>query len=116
MRCAPGWNRCDGSSGSKYLGGVGAAPPRRAMTEYAPLDLPDDPKLSHNITHFARALRAAGLPVGPGRVLDAIRAVAAAGFSSRMDFFYTLRACLVTRPEHLIVFAQVFRLYWRDPR
>ena len=34
------------------------------MTEYAPLDLPDDPKLSHNITHFARALRAAGLPVG----------------------------------------------------
>jgi uncharacterized protein with von Willebrand factor type A (vWA) domain len=86
------------------------------MTEYAPLDLPDDPKLSHNITHFARALRAAGLPVGPGRVLDAIRAVAAAGFSSRMDFFYTLRACLVTRPEHLIVFAQVFRLYWRDPR
>ncbi|MGR3546756.1 MAG: vWA domain-containing protein [Roseovarius sp.] len=86
------------------------------MTEYAPLDLPDDPKLSHNITHFARALRAAGLPVGPGRVLDAIRAVAAAGFSSRMDFFYTLRACLVTRPEHLVVFAQVFRLYWRDPR
>ena len=32
------------------------------------------------------------------------------------DFFYTLRACLVTRPEHLTVFAQVFRLYWRDPR
>lgn len=86
------------------------------MTEYAPLDLPDDPKLSHNITHFARALRAAGLPIGPGRVIDAIRAVAVAGFSSRMDFFYTLRACLVTRPEHLIVFAQIFRLYWRDPR
>jgi uncharacterized protein with von Willebrand factor type A (vWA) domain len=86
------------------------------MTKYAPLDLPDDPKLTHNITHFARALRAAGLPIGPGRVIDAVRAVAAAGFSSREDFFYTLRACLVTRPEHLTVFAQVFRLYWRDPR
>jgi uncharacterized protein with von Willebrand factor type A (vWA) domain len=86
------------------------------MTEYAPLELPDDPKLTHNITHFARALRAAGLPIGPGRVIDAVRAVAAAGFSSREDFFYTLRACLVTRPEHLTVFAQVFRLYWRDPR
>jgi uncharacterized protein with von Willebrand factor type A (vWA) domain len=49
-------------------------------------------------------------------VIDAVRAVAAAGFSSREDFFYTLRACLVTRPEHLTVFAQVFRLYWRDPR
>lgn len=86
------------------------------MTEYAPLDLPDDPKLTHNITHFARALRAAGLPIGTGRVIDAVRAVAVAGFTSRTDFFYTLRACLVTRPEHLLVFAQVFRLYWRDPR
>lgn len=86
------------------------------MTDLPTLELPDNPKLTHNITHFARALRAAGLPIGSDRVLDAIRAVAAAGFSSRTDFFYTLRACLVTRPEHLVVFAQIFRLYWRDPR
>jgi len=86
------------------------------MTDFPTLDLPDTPRLTHNITHFARALRAAGLPVGTGRVIDAVRAVAATGFTSRHDFFYTLRACLVTRPEHLAVFAQVFRLYWRDPR
>lgn len=86
------------------------------MPEYAPLDLPDDPKLTHNITYFARALRKAGLPVGPGRVIDAIRAVEAAGFTSQRDFFYTLRACFVTRPEHRAVYAQIFRLYWRDPR
>jgi uncharacterized protein with von Willebrand factor type A (vWA) domain len=86
------------------------------MPEYAELELPDDPKLGHNITHFARALRAAGLPVGPGQVIDTVRAVAAAGFTSREDFFYALRASLVTRPEHLAVFAQIFRLYWRDPR
>lgn len=86
------------------------------MPRYADLDLPDDPKLGHNITHFARALRAAGLPVGPEQVIDAVRAVAAAGFTSRADFFYALRASLVTRPEHLAVFAQIFRLYWRDPR
>ncbi|WP_135505349.1 vWA domain-containing protein [Roseovarius aestuariivivens] len=86
------------------------------MPEYAALDLPENPKLTHNITHFARALRKAGLPVGTGRVVDAIRAVEAAGFTSKADFFYTLRACFVTRPEHRAVFAQVFRLYWRDPR
>ncbi len=86
------------------------------MSEYAPLDLPDHPKLTHNITHFARALRRAGLPAGPGRVVEAIRAVEAAGFTSRADFFYTLRACFVNRPEHRAVFAQIFRLYWRDPR
>ncbi len=84
--------------------------------EYPDLDLPEHPRLGHNITHFARALRKAGVPVGPGRVIDAIRAVEAAGFTSRSDFFYALRACFVSRPEHRAVFAQIFRLYWRDPR
>lgn len=86
------------------------------MTSYAPLDLPEDGKLSDNIAHFARALRKAGLPIGPGRVLDAIRAVQAAGFSERMDFYWTLHACFVSRPEERAVFEQVFRLFWRDPK
>jgi uncharacterized protein with von Willebrand factor type A (vWA) domain len=86
------------------------------MVEHTPLDLPDDPKLAGNITHFARALRRAGLPIGPGRVIDAIRAVEAAGFTEKRDFYWTLHACFVNRPEHRTVFAQLFRLYWRDPR
>jgi len=86
------------------------------MPEYAPLELPDHPKLAGNIIHFARALRRAGLPIGPGRVIDAIRAVEAAGFTEKRDFYWTLHACFVNRPEHRVVFAQVFRLYWRDPR
>ena len=32
-------------------------------------------RLAENIMHFGRALRAAGLTVGPGRVLDAVRAI-----------------------------------------
>ncbi len=86
------------------------------MPEYAPLELPDEPKLAGNITHFARALRRAGVPIGPGRVIDAIRAVQAAGFTEKRDFYWTLHACFVNRPEHRQVFAQIFRLYWRDPR
>jgi len=86
------------------------------MADAPALDLPADGKLGHNITHFARALRKAGLPIGPGRVLDAIRAVEAAGFSERTDFYWTLHACFVSRPEHRPVFAQVFRLFWRDPQ
>ncbi|WGV16655.1 vWA domain-containing protein [Fuscovulum ytuae] len=80
------------------------------------LALPEDGKLSHNIAHFARALRRAGLPIGPGRVIDAIRAVEAAGFTEKVDFFWTLHACFVSRPEQRAVFEQVFRLYWRDPQ
>lgn len=86
------------------------------MVEYAPLELPDNPRLAGNITHFARSLRRAGLPIGPGRVIDAIRAVEAAGFTEKRDFFWTLHACFVNRPEHARIFAQLFRLYWRDPR
>lgn len=86
------------------------------MADQIPLDLPENPQLGANITHFARALRAAGLPAGPGRVLDAIRAVAAAGFTDRADFYFTLQACFTARPEHRAIFAQIFRLYWRDPR
>lgn len=86
------------------------------MAELLPLNIPDKPKLVQNITHFARALRKAGLPVGPGRVIDAIRAVEAAGFTEKRDFYWTLHACFVNRPEHRIIYAQIFRLYWRDPR
>lgn len=86
------------------------------MPNHAPLDLPENPRLTHNITHFARALRKAGLPIGPGRVIDAIRAVEAAGFTDKVDFYWVLHACFVNRPEHRKIFAQVFRLYWRDPR
>ena len=32
-------------------------------------------KLADNIMHFARALRIAGLPIGPGKVIDALRAL-----------------------------------------
>ena len=86
------------------------------MVEHIPLELPDSPRLAGNITHFARALRRAGLPIGPGRVIDAIRAVEVAGFTEKQDFYWTLHACFVNRPEHSRVFGQLFRLYWRDPR
>ncbi len=86
------------------------------MARHSDLSLPDDGKLAENIAHFARALRKAGLPIGPGRTLDAVRAVAVAGFDRREDFYHTLQAVFVSRPEERAVFAQIFRLFWRDPR
>jgi uncharacterized protein with von Willebrand factor type A (vWA) domain len=86
------------------------------MPTYPDLDIPEDGKLAHNIAHFARALRKAGLPIGPGRIIDAIRAVEVAGFDRREDFYHILHAVFVSRPEERPVFAQVFRLFWRDPR
>ncbi len=86
------------------------------MVQFADLPIPEDGKLAANIVHFGRALRKAGMPVGPGRIIDAIRAVEAAGFSSREDFFWTLHACFVNRADQRELFAQTFRLFWRDPQ
>ena len=72
-------------------------------------------KLAENIIHFARALRRAGVKVGPAQVLSAIEAVDAAGFTQREDFYNILKATLVCRPEQFATFHQVFTLFWRDP-
>src|ERR1051325_1313289 len=72
-----------------------------------------DGALADNILYFARALRAAGMPVGPGAVLDALEAVKAAGVGTKDDFFWTLHAVFVKRHEHSIVFEQAFRIFFR---
>jgi len=70
-------------------------------------------RLAENILYFARALRAAGIPVGPGAVLDALEAVKAAGIGTKQDFYWTLHAVFVKRHEHTILFDQAFRLFFR---
>src|SRR5271165_3213429 len=70
-------------------------------------------RLAENIVYFARALRAAGIPVGPGAVLDALEAVKAAGVGTREDFYWTLHAVFVKRHEHSMLFDQAFRIFFR---
>ncbi|MFL5064225.1 MAG: VWA domain-containing protein, partial [Xanthobacteraceae bacterium] len=70
-------------------------------------------RLAENILYFARALRAAGIPVGPGAVLDALAAVQAARIGTREDFYWTLHAVFVKRHEHSILFDQAFRIFFR---
>src|SRR5207244_2235697 len=70
-------------------------------------------RLAENIVYFARALRAAGIPVGPGAVLDALAAVDAAGVGTRDDFYWTLHAVFVKRHEHSLIFDQAFRIFFR---
>src|SRR5437763_6926058 len=70
-------------------------------------------RLAQNIVYFARALRAAGIPVGPGSVLDALEAVMAAGVGTRDDFYWTLHAVFVKRHEHSVLYDQAFRMFFR---
>jgi uncharacterized protein with von Willebrand factor type A (vWA) domain len=70
-------------------------------------------QLADNILYFARALRAAGIPVGPGSVLDALEAVRVARIGDRDDFYWTLHAVFVKRHEHTLLFDQAFRIFFR---
>src|SRR5260370_40427042 len=70
-------------------------------------------RLAETILYSARALRAAGIPVGPGAVIDALEAVKAAGVGERQDFYWTLHAVFVKKHEHSVLFDQAFRIFFR---
>jgi uncharacterized protein len=70
-------------------------------------------RLAENILYFARALRSAGIPVGPGAVLDALEALSVARVGMRDDFYWTLHAVFVKRHEHTVLFDQAFRIFFR---
>ena len=75
----------------------------------------DDGRMAENILYFARTLRAAGLPVGPGKVLDALKAVEAVGLTRRDDFYWTLHAVFVNRRDQQELFDQAFHVFCRNP-
>ena len=70
--------------------------------------------------HFARLLRAAGLRIGPDRVVDCVRAleIASQGESlpRREDWYWAMSAVLLSKQEQRPIFDQAFRIFWRDPK
>jgi uncharacterized protein with von Willebrand factor type A (vWA) domain len=79
-------------------------------------ETPGGSRLAQNILLFARTLRAAGLPIGPGKVIDAVEAVKAAGIGTRDDFYWTLHAVFVQRREQREIFDQAFHIFWKNPQ
>ncbi len=74
--------------------------------------------------HFARLLRAAGLRIGPDRVIDCVRALEKVGEAQlpaqfpfgRDDWYWTMSAVLLSKEEQRPIFDQAFRIFWRDPK
>src|SRR5438552_1960615 len=77
------------------------------------MTVPTTGLIADNVVGFARALRAAGLPVGPGAVIDAMNALQVIEIGNRADVFTTLEAIFVKRHEHALIFAQAFDLFFR---
>lgn len=77
-------------------------------------------RLAENVLHFARLLRAAGLRIGPDRIIDCVRALeicgALASSRPREDWYWTMSAVLLSREEERPIFDQAFGIFWRDPK
>src|SRR6478736_7684701 len=73
-----------------------------------------DGRFADNIVFFARALRKAGLKIGPAAIVDAIEAVEVIGVGSREEFHAALFAVFVKRHEDKPVFDEAFRLFWHS--
>jgi uncharacterized protein with von Willebrand factor type A (vWA) domain len=69
--------------------------------------------IADNVVGFARALRAAGIPLGPGAVIDAMNALQLIDIGNRADVYATLQSVFVKRHEHALIFAQAFDLFFR---
>ncbi len=82
--------------------------------------LPDGPsapgkgRLLEHLLGFARILRSAGLTIGTGHVIEAVRALEAVGVTRRDDFYWALHAVFVSRGEQRELFDQAFRAFWKE--
>lgn len=70
-------------------------------------------ELVNRLIAFARLLRRAGIPIGPGSVIDALHAVGIGGIGTKRDFFWTLHSVLIKRHEHFAVYQEAFYRFWR---
>ena len=71
-------------------------------------------QLTERVTDFARLLRRAGLPTGPGDVLNAVEALASVNVTRPDEFYWALQSVFVRRGEHRPIFYEAFRLFWSD--
>ncbi len=71
-------------------------------------------RIAENVVHFARALRDAGVPVGPDRAIDALRALEVSGVQRRDDVYWTLASVFLSRREQFALFDQAFAAFWRN--
>ncbi|MEM7112648.1 MAG: VWA domain-containing protein [Chloroflexota bacterium] len=71
--------------------------------------------LLHNLVLFGRLLRALGLDVNPGRMIDLVEALNHVEIGRKPDFYFTVRSLLVHHKDDLPLFDLAFERFWKRP-
>ena len=72
-------------------------------------------KLLHNLVLFGRLLRALGMDVNPGRMIDLVDALGYVEIGRKADFYFTARSLLVHHKDDLELFDVAFERFWKRP-
>ena len=81
------------------------------MSEDAPQEVASPPMLRAAVT-FGRLLRRAGLPAGPDRMVEFVRALEELDPDRREDVYWAGRVTLCSRREDLELYDRAFRAFW----
>jgi uncharacterized protein with von Willebrand factor type A (vWA) domain len=71
--------------------------------------------LFYNLVLFGRVLRARGLDVSAGSLIDLVRTLEHVSIGRKDDFYHAVRSLVVRRREDLQVFDEAFAAFWRRP-
>lgn len=71
--------------------------------------------LLHNLVLFGRLLRALGMDINPGRMIDLVEAFSHVEIGYRDDFYFTARSLLVHHKDDLPLFDIAFDRFWKRP-
>src|SRR5260370_34485019 len=71
------------------------------------------PQFLDSLLAFGRVLRAAGIDVHLGRMLDVVEALGHVNLAARDEVYHTCRALLVHGPEQMPAFDRAFDAFWR---
>jgi uncharacterized protein with von Willebrand factor type A (vWA) domain len=82
------------------------------MNDSHPTDSPSP--LLRNLLLFGRLLRAMGLPVSSGRLIEVANSLEFVDIGRKDDFRNTARCILVSRREDIDTFNQAFEIFWRS--
>ena len=69
--------------------------------------------LTTAVLRFGHMLRAAGMPLTIGEMMDGVRALDAVDLLDRQDVYLALRTTLVARYEEFPIFDRCFETFWR---
>ncbi len=75
--------------------------------------MPGPRDLTVAVLRFGKMLRAAGLPLTIGELMDGVRALEAVDLMDRQEVYLALRATLVARHEEFPAFDRCFEAFWR---